>query len=187
MLDTTENDIKSCIRCDVTLEAGVNWLHSQVKQHHYICNSCIEKHNSVRNKTRMWVDGKYIPIDHPFYKPGRYRTFNDAAFSSLENYENNKEGEVYVITNPAFPDWVKIGMAVDSVDRLKGYQTSSPHRDYKLEYSRPFSDRRKAEAEAHTISQQSHTKSGEWFKMSVQDAINVIEGVETNDAQTTKD
>jgi len=139
------------------------------------------------NKTQMYVDGKYISMYHPLYKAGRYESFNDAAFSSLKNYEDTTEGEVYVITNPAFPDWVKIGMAVDSEDRLKGYQTGDPYRSYKLEFSRGFDDRRKAESKAHTLAKKSFIKSGEWFKMSVQDAINVIKGVETNDAQTTKD
>jgi len=39
---------------------------------------------------------------------------------------------VYVLVNPAFPGWCKIGMAVDAEDRLKQYQTSSPYRDYEL-------------------------------------------------------
>ena len=139
------------------------------------------------DKGKMFVDGKYISRHHPLYKAGRFKSFGDAAFSSLVNYENSTQGEVYVITNPAFPDWVKIGMAVDSEDRLKGYQTGDPYRSYKLEFSRGFDDRRKAESKAHTLAKKSFIKSGEWFKMSVQDAINVIEGVETNDAQTTKD
>tara|TARA_R100001377_G_scaffold17431_1_gene8813 strand:- start:2481 stop:2954 length:474 start_codon:yes stop_codon:yes gene_type:complete len=129
------------------------------------------------NKTQMFVDGKYISRSHPLYKAGKFKTFGDAAFSSLVNYEDSTEGEVYVITNPAFVGWVKIGMAIDSEDRLKGYQTSSPHRDYKLEYSKPFTDRRKAEAEAHTISKQSHVKAGEWFQMTIQEATSVIEGI----------
>ena len=139
------------------------------------------------DKGKMFVDGKYISRHHPLYKAGRYKSFGDAAFSSLVNYENSTQGEVYVITNPAFPDWVKIGMAVDSEDRLKGYQTGDPHRSYKLEFSRSFNDRRKAESKAHVLAGKSSIQSGEWFNMSVQDAINVIEGVETNDAQTTKD
>ena len=76
--------------------------------------------------TRMWVDGEYISKSHPLHRPGRYKGFTDAAFSSLENYETSKEGQVYVIRNPAFPSWCKVGMAVDAQDRLKQYQTSSP-------------------------------------------------------------
>ena len=82
----------------------------------------------------MWVNGKYIPKTHPLHKPGRYKNFEQAAFSSLEKYESSVEGQVYVITNPNFPDWVKVGMAIDAEDRLNGYQTSSPFRDYVLQY-----------------------------------------------------
>ena len=66
-----------------------------------------------------------------------------------QNYTTSKEGEVYVITNKAWDGWVKIGMAVDAEDRLNSYQTSSPHRDYILIHKEFFSDRRRAEAQAH--------------------------------------
>lgn len=50
-----------------------------------------------------------------------------------ERSKGIKEGFVYMITNPAFPDWVKIGSTVDVYDRLDTYQTYSPHRDYRIE------------------------------------------------------
>ena len=91
---------------------------------------------------------KHIPCT----KQGDTRSFDDAAFSSLVNYKSSKEGQVYIIVNPAWPDWVKIGMAVDAEDRCNGYQTSSPMRDYKLVYTVDTKDRRKTEALAHKAS-----------------------------------
>lgn len=44
-----------------------------------------------------------------------------------------RAGYVYAITNPAWPDYIKIGSAVDVYDRLNSYQTSAPNRDYCLE------------------------------------------------------
>jgi len=116
-----------------------------------------------RNNRRMWVDGKYVPHSHPLHKPGRYKGFTDAAFSSLQNYETAKEGQVYIIVNPAFPGWCKVGMAVDAEDRLKQYQTSSPYRDYELIATYDTSDRRKAEKFAHDLLEKRHERRGEWF------------------------
>lgn len=131
-----------------------------------------------RNKKRMFVNGKYVPQSHPLWKSGRYKSFNDAAFSSLQNYATSKEGYVYIITNPAWPDWVKIGMAVDAEDRLNGYQTSSPMRDYKLEYSIKSNDRRKAEKKAHKMAlKKCDDTHGEWFKMSVSDAVDLLDNL----------
>ena len=110
----------------------------------------VRQRSLIHNKKQMYVNGKYVRRDHPLHKPGRYKTFEDAAFSSLAKYELSKEGQVYIITNPNFQDWVKVGMAVDSEDRLNGYQTSSPFRDYELYKSWAVSDRRSAESEAHT-------------------------------------
>ena len=70
-----------------------------------------------RNDAQMYVDGKYISKSHPLYKPGKYKSFNDAAFSALQNYETCTKGEVYILKNRAWKDWYKIGKAVDAVDR----------------------------------------------------------------------
>lgn len=131
-------------------------------------------HNK-KNTSRMFVNGKYVPKSHPLYKAGRYRTFEDAAFSSLQNYEKSSEGSVYIITNPAWPEWIKVGMAVDASDRCNGYQTSSPHRDYEVIHSFQTEDRRKAEREAHDlIEQHAVERKGEWFKIQPEKAIHLF-------------
>jgi len=129
-----------------------------------------------RNSNRMWVDGNYISQAHPLHKPGRYKGFTDAAFSSLENYERSKEGEVYIMCNPSFPGWVKVGMAVDSKDRLKQYQTSSPYRDYEIVKSYKVSDRREAESKAHNaLTLEGRGRKGEWFYMGSTVAVDELD------------
>ena len=130
-----------------------------------------------RDQTKMWVNGKYIPKSHPLHKPGRYKNFEDAAFSSLAKYETSVEGQVYVIVNPNFSEWVKVGMAVDSEDRLNGYQTSSPFRDYALISSWDVNDRRAAETEAHTELQKLYERRSEWFKCTPEQAQEVVSGI----------
>ena len=115
------------------------------------------------NKMQMYVDGKYISKSHPLHKPGKYKGFTDAAFSSLQNYERSKEGQVYILRNPAFPSWCKVGMAVDAQDRLKQYQTSSPYRDYELVKAYNTENRREAEAQAHALLEKKYERRGEWF------------------------
>lgn len=56
-----------------------------------------------------------------------------------------KEGFVYVISNPAWPGFYKIGMSTNPKRRLSQYQTYSPHRDYKLEWFGFFFDKREGE------------------------------------------
>jgi len=128
----------------------------------------------------MWVNGKYIPMTHPLHKPGKYKNFEDAAFSSLARYESSVEGQVYVIVNPNFFEWVKVGMAVDSEDRLNGYQTSSPYRDYALVSSWEVNDRRAAEAEAHSELQKLYERRSEWFKCTPEQAQEVVSGIVGN-------
>lgn len=132
------------------------------------------------NSNRMFVNGKYVPSSHPLHRPGRYKTFEDAAFSSLKNYTQSKEGQVYIISNPNFHGWVKVGMAVDAKDRLNNYQTSSPFRDYELNYTFDVEDRRVSEAAAHAALQKRFASRGEWFKCTPRQAWSIIGNVVNN-------
>ena len=74
-------------------------------------------------------------------------------------------------------------MAIDAEDRLNSYQTSSPFRNYVLEYSRHFVNRRSAESIAHrNIGKVAEIVKGEWFYVDKKTAINIIEEIvnETN-------
>lgn len=162
---------KCCIHCGVDLQIGANFLSSQAKTKKFWCTACKQKHN----ESRMWVDGKYISFSHPLHKPGRYKSFNEAAFSSFENLPSTKEGYIYVISNPAWPEWVKVGMAIDARDRCSSYQTSSPFRDYEIQYSVYCTDRRKLEGKAHkSIEVIASERNNEWFKIPVEDAVDCI-------------
>ena len=145
-------------------------------------NHTRERAETLRNRFDkvMTVNGKYISRSHPLHKAGNYKTFEGAAFSALKGYEKTPEGYVYIIANPSFDGWLKVGMAIDAEDRCNGYQTSSPHRDYKLLYSRRFNDRRKAETKTlHKLKKVVKEHNGEWFKTDRNTAQEIIEGLST--------
>jgi len=152
------------------------------------CKTCQQKRNKIlnaqtnaitnpiHNPKNMYVNGKYVSRKHPLYKAGNFKTFEGAAFASLKGYEKTDEGYVYIITNPCWSNWVKVGMAIDAEDRCKQYQTSSPFRDYKLCYSKFFDDRKEAEAKAHSLLKKSaEERKGEWFKITQDKAQQIIE------------
>lgn len=63
------------------------------------------------------------------------------------NYITIPEGLIYLISNPAWKNFIKVGMTIDLDDRLKSYQTYSPLMDYKVEKYTFVQDRRKEEKE----------------------------------------
>lgn len=145
---------------EVRDEAGELWYYSPSGY-----RQRLSTHNA-KNTNRMFVNGVYIPRSHPLWKPGRYSSFSDAAFENLARDKTCRKGYVYAIVNPAWPDWVKVGMAIDVDDRCNGYQTSSPFRDYEILYSCYVSDRRKAERASHKRAEKlALERSGEWFKI----------------------
>ena len=175
---------KKCPSCK-EIKSLKDYYHNKHNEGGYdaYCKSCRKVANkntiAIINPKRMFVNGKYIPMSHPLYKAGNYKTFEDAAFSSLSRYTTSSEGEVYIITNPAWKGWIKIGMAIDAGDRCKGYQTSSPLRDFKLKFKKYFDDRRTAEQTAHTLcAKKADKRKGEWFKLDIKIAKDIINNME---------
>ena len=176
--------MSNCYNCSTELD-DTNWMPSFKNRDCRICKSCYRdrfnsKNNKVNNPKALYINGKYISRKDPRYKifkPGNYKNINDAMFESSAA-STIKDGYVYIITNRAWPDWVKIGMAIDAEDRLNGYQTSSPMRDYVLEYSVYSNDRRASEQEAHTKATKICIDSnGEWFKMTVEQAKHILDNL----------
>ena len=172
--------MKTCIVCNETKPETEEYFYwrTDTESFRNDCGDCERIRSEKNNRDQMRVNGKYISRKHPLYKPGTYKTFEDAAFSSLSKYEATKEGQVYIITNKAWKGWIKIGMAIDSEDRCNQYQTSSPFRDYELKYKKYFNNRRTAESIAHSLcEEQAKDRSGEWFKLPIQTAIKIIESI----------
>jgi len=126
-----------------------------------------------RDAQRMYVNGKEISKKHPLHKPGRYKSLDDAW--SHDKIESIDEGEVYIIVNTAWPEWVKVGKAVNSDDRLNGYQTSSPFRDYKVIAKLQVNNRHEKEKEMHKVFEHfAEERKGEWFKIDKVTAIKLF-------------
>jgi len=158
-----------CTKCSVDLvadreDSGFNWRPALVVRHWYLCSSC---HNDMKSY---------------YYYLRKAKNFSKqiASFNSeyIQRFNQIKEGFVYVLTNPAWKGWIKVGMAVDAEDRCNSYQTGSPHRDYTVQYKRFFKDRRNAEQTAHDIiSKISTGRNGEWFKINKNDAKGIINAI----------
>lgn len=84
-----------------------------------------------------------------------------------------KEGFVYIISHPAWPEYFKIGHAFDLKKRLNNYQTGCPHRAYCLKFWQHFEDRITAEKEIHDKLKK-HNFKEEWFDCDLDEAIHAI-------------
>ena len=126
-----------------------------------------------RDSLRMYVNGKEISKKSPLHKPGKYKSLDDAW--SHSEIEKTSEGEVYLIMNPAWPEWVKVGKAAIATDRLSNYQTSSPFRDYTIVKSVKTEDRHATETDLlGKFEAESVERRGEWFKISKEKAIELL-------------
>ena len=151
-----------CNHCGVELIADTedpnyNWHDSRVARHHYICYPCIlfrYKENRLQHKIE---------------------SLNLTYKNSVDEIT---EGHVYIICNPAWEGWFKVGMAVNAEDRCSQYQTSSPMRDYELKYKKVFKNRRIAEGTAHRrLERICADFQGEWFQINLNKAIQTIEDI----------
>ena len=86
--------------------------------------------------------------------------------------ENNTGGFIYIISNPAFKNYFKIGITENINDRLGAYQTSSPHRNYKVEYYIFHPKYKIAEKKIHEMMKYfAKYRKNEWFECDLKIAI----------------
>ena len=149
------------------------------------CKDCMHVYLTAKNPERMWINGKYISKKHPLHKPGRYKSLDD-AWSHVEIDERSTKGHIYIVHNKAWPNWYKVGKAVIAEDRLNGYQTSSPYRDYELLYAVEFDNRHRAETDVHKLLRNVLSDdyySNEWFKADIEVIQDMIDTVKTIEKQ----
>ena len=174
--------MRTCTQCNVTKDISeFNKAGHDSKGLQSMCRACHKKSND----NRMWINGVYIPMTNPLHKAGRYKTLDD-AWSHVEIDQRSTEGEVYIIANKAFPNWYKVGKAVSAEDRLNGYQTSSPFRDYELLYHVEFDNRHRAESDVHKLLRnvlEEDNCKGEWFKADYEVIKDMIDVTKSTEAQ----
>ena len=153
----------NCIGCGVELTDS-NWYRSRKIKNGRNCIFC----HDIKRLRRKVREKAFAP-----HLLARFLNRKTKA-----PYDRVQEGYVYIISNPAYVGWYKIGMAVDAEDRVMAYQTSTPLRDFKLEYKRYFNDRRSAERLCHLLIElESRGRNGEWFKIGLKRAKDIIECV----------
>ena len=106
---------------------------------------------------------------------------NDPVEEQLvrEARHDDGSGFVYAITNPAWPEWVKVGMTIDIEERLAAYQVYSPQKDYSELHSVRVADRRASEGLAHRLASDASSAepSGEWFQILDSTVISILDGL----------
>lgn len=86
------------------------------------------------------------------------------------------EGYLYIAINEAFPNWVKVGSTKDIKKRIHTYQTSDPHRKYKIVFSLRHPQYKKAEKKVRELMKPfAKSIKNEWFEINVDMAIPRLE------------
>lgn len=146
---------KTCNNCNVELD-NYNWYEGFQKNRRYLCKPCTREYQHNHDVKKRLDAIKKL---------------------TQKQFDKIKSGYVYVITNPAWPDWVKIGKGADANDRFGTYQTYSPLRDFELRYTKYFENRHKAEKTAQELAERVCERRHEWFKISVDEAKDIINGL----------
>jgi len=145
--------MKTCIECKDELIVPANWYPSFPNKGYYKCKPCVDRLRIDNHIKAGTASSRMIA--------------KRLGAQALGVFNNVTAGYVYIISNPAWKDWKKVGMAIDAYDRCGAFQTSSPFRDYKVEYCKHFENRREAERTIHLIlDEEGIERVGEWFKSS---------------------
>lgn len=139
-----------------------------------------QRSNPINNAKNIYLNGKYLPRGHPLYnilKPGNYKNI-DGLLNVTSESSSTTEGSIYAITNKAWPDWIKIGMAENPHKRLSQFNTADPYRSYELVHHVNVSHMRKYEAAAHEKAKLvAKETNAEWFKINKDTAKNILDSL----------
>ena len=88
----------------------------------------------------------------------------------------NKSGYVYIISNPAHPNFLKFGITEDITSRLSQYQTADPMRAFRVEYYIFHPQYEKAEKKIQEMLKYfAKSQKNEWAEISLHMAISRLE------------
>ena len=92
-----------------------------------------------------------------------------------------KTGYVYIISNPAYPGFLKFGITDNINKRLSTYQTSCPHRNYKVEYYIKHINYKQIEKELEkSMKYFVKQRKNEWVEISLDMAISLLNDYKIN-------
>lgn len=154
-----------CIRCGTELILGENWLECLARKKDYKCRDCDNLKRKLNYLKKKAKDGQLSQKDLASLR----------QTEALQGYNSTSKGDVYIISNPSFQGWVKVGRALQAENRLGDYQTSSPFRNYELHYFVTVQDRMAIERKAHKALEKQFARTNEWFYCSPEEAQKVIE------------
>ena len=87
-----------------------------------------------------------------------------------------KGGYLYIVSNPNFPGFYKIGVSEDINKRLHVYQTGDPSRKYKMEYYIFHPDCYTAEKNIKKVMKYfAKSQRNEWFEVDLTMAISRLQ------------
>lgn len=123
------------------------------------------------------VPAKKKSVIDPILNEVRKR--HQIELAKLNNSQTGiKEGFVYAITNPAFPNVVSIGCALDYERRVNSYQRYDPNQCFEIRHTKYFEDREAMESKVHTmLDDKMVLPKSEWFRVTLEDAKNVIDNL----------
>ena len=150
----------------------------------YIDYAKENKRSSIENLPSLLAPEYEIEIEMPFdHETG---TFSWVRLFGVKNpdykadtTENNHRGWVYLLTNPAYPELVKIGKAVTPSKRINGINSAGTVSEWELKAAMPVSDDYKVETLMHQELAQYRRKSDqgssrEFFKVPMSLALQTL-------------
>ncbi len=154
------------------------------------------------NASRRTVDGAVVYPSNPHH-PDYVRKTRPDAFTHPElprieeeqrvryrkadaDEARAKDGFVYVISHPSFPDRIKIGKARNPNKRLADANTWCPDNGFVIRGAFFFEDALSVERQVHLIHAH-HREDGEWFRMSAEQAVLTILEIDHSQQETGDD
>ena len=157
---------------------GTQWREIGINHHQNEKGLIYYKHNHLSIPSYLKQGGS---LDKIVWFKEEYGYKLEEAMSE----ETDNVGSIYIVINPAWSEWVKVGKHRSGPRKVESeYNRGSPFRDYECVITIPFNNYKKAEDSIHKMLENKFERNRgirnkcEWFKCSVEEALQVIESYE---------
>lgn len=109
-----------------------------------------------------------------FQSLNKERASNTVVTTKIAPTIRQRSGFVYLIKNPAFPNYIKVGITKNLTKRLQTYQTYDPNRGYVVVKSVYVEDSKELEAKLLSLFKNRDVFNGEWVSSAYEEKISNI-------------
>jgi len=144
-------------------------IETELKELEYVENEILKNNMSLRKACEYLKEKTKRHLSAPGLKKHMDKKYG------IGEWLSKAKGEIYIISNPAWKGWIKVGKSINADKRLSQFQAGCPLKDFKIVKIITVKNQIKAEKKVLEFMKFfAEDNNGEWIKINTDKAIEIL-------------